>query len=483
MDDMFFSNKREVELGDDIEMLMEERLDKALRGYSKKSVQNLMEETFQVADDVKRNLERQIKDLFNEKSTLSQECSVLREQLTEIEEKYTKKTDELKDMLESKEEIENNLRNEISEINNENRKLSDELDKIQEEQNKAHLIYEELNNIKEELRIAEENFTHAKEELDRKNHQISELNSELEEKNQELKKLKNEVDSSVKALENDLYDEIESLEKENSRLNWELSDEHERAEKTRKSMQELQEQISNERDKANKSKIRTQEIEREYSILESQLKEYTRELHDLKEEKTNNNKEYEKLEEFNSLYENYNSLREKYDELVSEKEGLAFLVELYQQKEKEYALTYRENTEYLEMISSLEEAIELILGEMEEQRELFNSMANQYDDGKSQIHKLIQEKTQIQIKNVDLLDELSILASKLTKLEEGNVRLTRKMNVSSVEKEDLESDEKLDEDSHSDSKSIYVYDDGNKIAFDAIKRARKMTGDYTEYGG
>ncbi len=91
MDDMFSNDGGAVGPGKDIDGLISKRLDKSFRGYSKKSVQSLLEETCQSAENMKNNLEKQIRDLFNEKSTLSQECSLLRDQLAGIEDKYEKK--------------------------------------------------------------------------------------------------------------------------------------------------------------------------------------------------------------------------------------------------------------------------------------------------------------------------------------------------------------------------------------------------------
>ena len=209
---------------------------------------------------------------------------------------------------------------------------------------------------------------------------------------------------------------------------------------------------------------RLKELEKTNKVLEMQSKD------DMK-------KHVELEKKYNTLYENHNSLIEEHNGLISEKEGIAHLVNIYHTKEKEYALTYRENEEYLQMIKHLEETMQIVLNEMEEQKEIFVNMAKQYDIGKTEISKLVQQKTQIQIKNVDLLDELSVLTSKLTKLEEENIRLGRRVSVSNLANEDVELKEKNKEKT-SDLKRKYGYEDGNKIAFNAIKRVKQMTEDY-----
>lgn len=490
MNDMFFDDESKMASGKDIDSLMAKCLNKGFRGYSKKSVQNLLEETCQSAEDMRNNLEKQIRDLFNEKSTLSQECSLLRDQLAGVEGKYEKKAEELQALLETERDEGNSLRGELAQLKKENKNLSDELAGKMKEQEDIRQLNEdlmasgnELKKIIRELKITEEALKKTKGKLEKKNQQLAELNNELTEKDDQLNMLKNEMDDLIQKyndnsarqyeVENmELSKEIERLKDNNLELNGKINDERNKACSMKKSMQE---QISYECNRADEIKKSMQKMEDEFKELKKQSDKSEDRIHALEEEKANNMEVHKELEDkHNTLHENYSSLIQKHDELTTEKEGLLHLVNMYQKKEQEYALTYIENEEYLKTIHGLEDVIEVVLFEMEEQRNLFNDLVSQYDNGKSEIYRLVQENIQTQIKNIELLDQINILTSKLTKLEEENGRVSKRIDRLNSNVRQL----RENEDHSPNSESDFLHKDGNKIAFDAIKRTKKIGGYY-----
>ncbi len=469
MGDMFFNNEGATGSGGDISGSIAKRLNKSFRGYSKKSVETLLDETCQAAEDMKNNLEKQIRDLFNEKSTLSQECSLLRGQLAEIEGKYEKKIEKLQALLETEKDNEDGLKDELAQLNKENKSLSEQLAEKRKEQEDIRQLNKDLaasrnefEGIIGEFKVAEEALKKTREKLEEKNQQLAELNSELVMKDDQLNMLKNEVDELIQKSSDKNVQQYEAE-------NMELSEEIERLKKVESEIDGLRSELK-EKDEASQNNIKVhKELRSKYNVLDTNYNSLIQKYDELTAENSSLTQKQDELTTENS------SLTQKRDELTAEKEGLLHLVNMYQKKEQEYALTYKENEEYLKTIHDLENVIEVILSEMEEQKGIFNDIVSQYDSGKSEIRKLVQENIQVQMKNIELLDQINVLTSRLTRLEEENYQTSKRMDRLDLNAEESQRNNK---DRLPNFESDFACEYDNKIAFDAIKRAKKANSDY-----
>ena len=465
----FFNNEGTTGSVGDVSGSIAKRLNKSFRGYSKKSVETLLEETCRSAEDMKNNLEKQIRDLFNEKSTLSQECSLLRGQLAEIEGKHEKKVEKLQALLETEKDNGDSLKDELAQLNKENKNLSDKLAGQKKEQEDIRQLNKDLAASRNEFegmigefRVAEGALKKTREKLEEKNQQLAELNNELAEKDDQLNMLKNEVEDLIQKSSDKNVQQYETE-------NMELSKEIERLKKVESELDGLRSELK-EKDEASQNNIKAhRELRSKYNVLDANYNSLIQKHDELTAE---NGSLIEKQDE---LTAQNSSLIQKQDELAAEKEGLLHLVNMYQKKEQEYALTYKENEEYLKTIHDLENAIEVILSEMEEQKGIFNDMVSQYDSGKSEVRKLVQENIQVQMKNIELLDQVNVLTSRLTRLEEENYQASKRMDRLDLNAEESQRNNK-DRFPNFESDSAGEYD--NKIAFDAIRRAKKANSDY-----
>lgn len=131
-------------------------------------------------------------------------------------------------------------------------------------------------------------------------------------------------------------------------------------------------------------------------------------------------------DQYSALHSQYRGALQKGAELASEKEAMAELLEQHQNKEREYALLRKKDETQKETIAELEGALHLILQEMEGQLENYKKIVGEQNADKELICKLTQEKAELQIENVGLLDKAEQLTRKVSEVEQENVRLTRR---------------------------------------------------------
>lgn len=480
--------------------LLNERLKPSLvSGYSKSSVQQFVEELYKSSEQMKVSLEKQIQDLLGEKAALSQECNILRQQLSEAEKKSIQQKHELDAYLESRNEDTGKIENQLSQLKSENYNLSLQLSQAQEAQKLYHSL---------EAKLADK-----EKELAEKESQLSELSQQLSASMQRIKMLEEQVnvlnqqkDANSKAIERteeieQMSAEIKALKKQESELNNRIALEQEKAfaaEKTAKeatmkleSMMsrlstlekqetEFNERIAAEQQRAAVAEEAAKEATKKLEFLQSQLEQKQTQIHDLEEKYRELQKAQEALEQkYDTLHRNYTSTVQKNDTLSAEKEALSDLLQKYQRKEQKYALLQKQNEEYRKSIFAFDAAIKLLLQEMENQMQLFQNTVDQYHEGEAQIHDLVQEKTQLQIKNVDLLDQISVLTANLSKAEQECKRLTRMIRFSKndvdITQEDLDDD--FEEAQVFDLKT--TADGTDEFVANAVKKAKEISKIYT----
>lgn len=401
-------------------MQAEDTLDAKLKktlfgGYTKRSVQEYIQDLGETSNRLKESLEQQIRDLSAECQKLTNESAILRAQTLQAENDKAQVEKELADSVSDNSKTiaaGKALEAEIEELH---QKLSDyenqttEVDRLQASLQEALTL---LENKEQERVLAADALKSAESQL-----------AELQEENSRLSSSKNNSEVSQEKL-NDLQLKIQKLEDENEAL--------------RKTLDQKEEAF-----KASDEKRRW--FAQEYGTNRGQLDALTEEAaklrFDMKAAEEEHIHELERLnatleakdkklkdvtDQYSALHSQYRGALQKGAELASEKEAMAELLEQHQNKEREYALLRKKDETQKETIAELEGALHLILQEMEGQLENYKKIVGEQNADKELICKLTQEKAELQIENVGLLDKAEQLTRKVSEVEQENVRLTRR---------------------------------------------------------
>lgn len=494
--------------------LLNERLKTALvSGYSKSSVAQFVEELYRSSEQMKVGLEKQIQNLLSEKATLSQECVLLRNQLKEVENNHSHQKTESEEFLKAGREETEKIKAQLLQLKSENEALNKKLAQQQNGQETILLLEKKL--AEKERKLAEKES-----ELEKLSAQLSEnvvrcktLEEQVgilsRQKAEEAERSENPVKEEYIAR---MSSEIETLRKRESKLNERIADERQKADSAEKTAKEteaklklLQSQLSDESERLQKNEDELNEkvaahLQRaavaektagesvkKLELLQTKLKQEQDRVTELEEQLQHHQNESVELErKYDLLYRNYSSAVQKNSTLSAEKDAISGLLQKHQKKEQEYALLQKQNEEYRSTILSFDEAIKLILQEMENQMKLFQDTVTQYHKEEVQVHGLVQEKTQLQIKNVDLLDQISILTANLLKTEQECERLMRLLRFSRNESE--VSQEDLPEGSQGNSNfakeiqklglAANVKEDTNELVDNAVQRAKEISKIY-----
>lgn len=130
---------------------------------------------------------------------------------------------------------------------------------------------------------------------------------------------------------------------------------------------------------------------------------------------------YERLQQkFNQLYQQSQELRLQLKQMEQERRASDTVLEKYQKQEKDYILLKQNNESYLGEIESLESSVRFMFEQMNQQADAFKNLTNCYEDGKRKIQELIQEKTNMQLRNVELIEQFNELNQYVNKIEAGS---------------------------------------------------------------
>lgn len=182
----------------------------------------------------------------------------------------------------------------------------------------------------------------------------------------------------------------------------------------------------NQRNEILTQKIHSMELEKE--DLEERLIGMKGLLDDMKVDERNRLKDteeeraaYERLQQkFNQLYQQSQELRLQLKHMEQERRASDTVLEKYQKQEKDYILLKQNNESYLGEIESLESSVRFMFEQMNQQADAFKNLTGCYEDGKRKIQELIQEKTNMQLRNVELIEQLNELNQYVNKIEAGS---------------------------------------------------------------
>ena len=251
------------------------------------------------------------------------------------------------------------------------------------------------------------------------------LQEEIAERDAHIAELEGKSDGLNSELAQ-LTEQNAALEKRVEELDFELADLNKRNEALEERSRSFDERISlqDEWDAAVKKILKKEraKLERQAESLEEESarvrQEFADKLKQLEERLAASTQEKEQLgERYSVLHERFARSVEKCDQLKADKEALSGLLEQYQAKEREHTLVLRKCEEYGKTVSSLQEVISQLVQEMEEQLARFQEMSAERIAYQEKIRQMAHDKTELQMKNVALLEKIDGLSLDLERAE------------------------------------------------------------------
>lgn len=186
---------------------------------------------------------------------------------------------------------------------------------------------------------------------------------------------------------------------------------------------------------------------------------------------------YERLQQkFNQLHQQSQELRIQLKRLEQERRASDTILEKYQRQETEYILLKQNNESYQGEISHLEESIRFMFEQMNQQSDAFKSLNERYEESNHKIQHLIREKTDMQLRNVELIELLNQQAGKIAEeVEASQKALEEKKGIR--QEEDSARWESIE---FEGSGYMPEYDDKTVNIGDIKKRSMEMTSELRE---
>lgn len=280
----------------------------------------------------------------------------------------------------------------------------------------------------------------------------------------ELGAVKNELEQS-KRLVKSFSDRVDAVTEENEYLKETLKKQASGAayEDIEKKMSELDEDR-----RKNLAEIRK---------LKAEVAALTEEKARLSEEKA----DVEKLEaEKKELAEKYEKLKTEHHEMKcsrqnmsSESAAVTDMLEIYQAKEREYALLRVKDEQRQKILEENKVTINMLLEEMEKQLGIFETLSEDHRNDKETICHLSRENANLESENMELQDKLQVLTRQYAQLENESIKVSRQL---------------LNQKSVTDYTSIKEYprisdDKENEAQFsEVVQKAREITKVYSMNG-
>lgn len=433
-----------------LEKSLQSELDSKLQssvvgGYSKKSVENFVLEMRNNLQQIKTQLERQVQDLAAEKASVSQECSLLRSQLKAAEESLAEARNQIisqhycdetkcvsEQEIQSYREENERLRGMLSDyqqVTEQKKRYEDLL--AQKEQEIAQLnatlakyrqSYDELKERTERLETAlsssspvssEEEITELKRQKDEIMAKYHALSQHMENTNRQLEQKKQHLDETQTELEEEkqyLADARAQLEREKQHLAEAQAQLKTDIEKSRMLGQQLENDQHSVRQKEKELSRLMAEKERTIDALQREQEESQREIGDLE-------KKIETL--YLQCSQSVETIKRQ-EKIISEKD---LLLKHYQQQEKDHTLLRQENEKAQTIISSLWESLQQIMAHAEAQAERINLHVTHSLQERDALKTAVSERTALQLRNTELMEQQSCLLAKIEELEAKNRQL------------------------------------------------------------
>lgn len=409
----------------------------AFGGYSKGSVNQYTRELKSSLEQMRANLEQQIKELAAEKGNLSQECSLLRSQLSEAEKRVVQLQKESQERERKVAQIMEEMNLKVRDTEHENETLRLENAKVKE----ARL---ELEHVRQQLQTKENEAGSLTVQLEKSQNLCEELKSRIQklEKIQELpsadaselERLKEENESLTGRLQ-EAEQCGQTLREKCSRETEALSGKLQAAEQQNRQLQaslaELEDDRSEHRvqfekeylEKLNMAYRALQEAKEEKNGLMSRIAEQSKAGADL-------------TAKFNLLRDRLVSLRSQGASLKDEKAALEEQVAQFRRKEQEQELLKRQNESLSREIAATKAGVKDILSQMELQKamilDIISRSTESFAKTREKLQSLIQEKTGLKGRNENLMEEIGKLTADLSAAELEKTQLRKRLGLQEI---------------------------------------------------
>lgn len=428
-----------VNLSGIAERSVEEELQEKLKpatfgGYSKGSVAQYTKELKVSLEQMRANLEQQIKDLVAEKGTLSQECSLLRSQLSEAEKRVAQLQKESQERERKVEQIMEEMNLKVQKLDHDNESLRQESSRVREAKT-------ELEQLKRQLQAKEDEADGLTAQLEKSQRLCDELKSRI----QELE--------NIQKLPSPDAAELEKLKKENESLSGRLQEAEQRRQTLREKWAKETEAFS---EKLQAAEKRSQELEASLAKLEDDRSEHSLQVekgyleklnlayHALQEAKEDKNALLGRIEKQSkanaALAEKFGLLRNRLagvqnqnSSLNEEKSALEEQMAQYRQQEREQELLKNQNESLRRDLASTKAGVKEILSQMELQKtmilDIVSRSAESFAGAQKKLQSLMQEKTDLQDRNVNLMEQIRRLTAGLSAAELEKTRLRKELSL------------------------------------------------------
>lgn len=441
-----------------------------LSGYSKASVQEYVRTLNQNSSQMRMNFERQIHDLSEERAKIANECALLRSQIEEIEQQKKSFEDQLvvardhydhhqeqidslsravedergyaeearlqleslKDQLDRKDLALKAKDEEIAALNQQIQGLSAEIaanereiESLVGEARKGSQDRTQCEELQREMDLLRERLLASDAQRKEIESEKRELEKRVLERDERIAQMEGRSDDSVKEAA-DLTEQNLSLKNRVEELSLELEDLNKRNDALEKHSSELDRMLSlksGEEDAARKAlRMEREKLELQARALREESACMRREFSDKSEELerslAESMREKEAIgEKYSALHERFTQAVEKCDQLESEKDALSDLLGVYQAKEREHTLVLRKCEEYGKTVSGLQDIIAQLVQEMEGQLARFKEMSDEQSAYREKVRQMARDKTELQMKNVALLEKIDSISMELDRAE------------------------------------------------------------------
>lgn len=411
-------------------------------GYSKKSVLLYVRIQKRSKEQMRANMEQQVEDLLKEKNRVSQEAEFLHQQIRGTEKELQEKEKRLSEAREDLDRMEkkadmaahdNQGQDEtVRKLREENENYKQTEDFLRSELKARDGLFRQKEEAEEKIRELEALLAEKEAQINAAVSQQAETLSgqareagdkealpdkkqgalyeeALTEKEEELGRLKNQLAAVRENLETQ-ENKIRQMEIEKNMLGQEKEILH----KQLFDLTGKQEEQNRLRQEYASLYHQMEELEQEKEESERKLAVYSERADKMKAQEAENMRKQQELkndyldiqDKFDQLYQQSNGLRSQIKHMEQERKAMEEVLEKYQKQEKDFVLLKNSNQSYVAEISEMEKSVRFIFDQMNEQMQEFSKLSRKYEEGKAQIQNLIREKTQMQLKNVELTEML-----------------------------------------------------------------------------
>lgn len=382
-------------------------------GYSRSSVIQYAKELKDFLEQMRTNLEQQIKELVSEKGNLSQECALLRSQLSDAEKRLTK-------LQRESQEKEQHYTKLIDELNLKMKNMTSDNENLRAENAKVREAEAELEKLRQTLQ--------------QKENEIESLSAQLENSKRINEELKNQIRDleDVQQKQDEYSRNLEQLKKENISLLNQLKEVEHKNQLLKESSMNEKNAVSEklgavlQRNRQLEESLKKIKSEQSNYLIQSE-KGYINKLEmaykALKKEEDNKAALLKKLEEQDKVNANLMEKVKSLTVLVQNSENNPSIDELKSKcsrNEQDSHQLKLQIEQLCDKVNSMEAEMKNNLSQMEQQKAMFQSLVSRFMETQDKLRSVIKEKNELEVRNLNLVRDVTKLEAKLSAADASN---------------------------------------------------------------